>query len=115
MISRVVVLPAPLGPRRPKISPSDTENEIPSTAVRSPYFFTRLRTSMMFPILLPSGLSLHRARDSRRHVHRPATHPHTRTPAHPNHPHTHTPPRRHAGEASAPRQFPGGIRPSRDI
>ena len=32
----VVVLPAPLGPRKPKISPGSTSNEISSTAVSSP-------------------------------------------------------------------------------
>ena len=30
----VVVLPAPFGPRKPKTSPSFTEKEMPSTAVR---------------------------------------------------------------------------------
>ncbi len=35
-ILMVVVLPAPLGPRNPKISPGSTSNEIPSTAVSSP-------------------------------------------------------------------------------
>ena len=32
MISMVVVLPAPFGPRRPKTSPSLTVKEMPSTA-----------------------------------------------------------------------------------
>jgi hypothetical protein len=36
MISTVVVLPAPFGPSRTKISPGSTENEMPSTAARSP-------------------------------------------------------------------------------
>jgi hypothetical protein len=31
-----VDFPAPFGPRRPKISPRPTENEISSTAVKSP-------------------------------------------------------------------------------
>jgi len=35
-ISSVVVLPAPLGPRMPKISPRSTVSEMPSTATRSP-------------------------------------------------------------------------------
>ncbi len=35
-ISRMVVLPAPFGPRMPKNSPSETEKETPSTALRSP-------------------------------------------------------------------------------
>ena len=34
--STVVVLPAPFGPRMAKISPSSTEKDTPSTAVRSP-------------------------------------------------------------------------------
>ena len=36
MDSTVVVLPAPLGPRMPKISPSSTSKETPSTAARPP-------------------------------------------------------------------------------
>ena len=36
IIRVVVVLPAPLGPRKPKHSPSWTSKSIPSTAVRSP-------------------------------------------------------------------------------
>ena len=41
-----VDLPAPFGPRRPKISPSSTANVIPFTAVKSPNFLTIFRTSM---------------------------------------------------------------------
>ena len=37
----MVVLPAPLGPRRPTISPSFTEKEISLTAVKSPNFLVR--------------------------------------------------------------------------
>ena len=37
----VVVLPAPLGPRRPTISPLPTEKEMSSTALKSPYSFVR--------------------------------------------------------------------------
>src|SRR5438445_444779 len=40
-ISTVVVLPAPFGPSKPKISRSLTRNEMPSTATRLPY---RLRS-----------------------------------------------------------------------
>src|SRR3990172_126176 len=36
-----VVLPAPLGPRRPKNSPSGTSRLTPPNAVSSPYFLTR--------------------------------------------------------------------------
>ena len=42
IISIVVVLPAPLGPRRPKISPRATSKLTPSTAFTAPY---ALRTS----------------------------------------------------------------------
>jgi hypothetical protein len=37
MIRIVVVLPAPLGPTKPYIWPRSTENETPSSALRSPY------------------------------------------------------------------------------
>src|SRR5215212_9178208 len=38
----VVVLPAPFGPRKPKISPLATERLRSFTAVKSPYFLVRL-------------------------------------------------------------------------
>ena len=41
----MVVLPAPLGPRNPNSSPGSTENEMPSTAVKSPKRLTRPSTS----------------------------------------------------------------------
>src|SRR5881296_169527 len=41
----VVVLPAPFGPRRPRISPGRISNEMPSTAVKSPNRFIRPWTS----------------------------------------------------------------------
>ena len=37
----VVVLPAPLGPKNPKVSPAATEKLISLTAVASPNFLTR--------------------------------------------------------------------------
>src|SRR5213079_383620 len=43
-----VDLPAPLGPSRPKISPSSTAKLMPSTAVKSPNFLRMLRTSIAF-------------------------------------------------------------------
>ena len=43
----VVVLPAPFGPRKPKISPRRTWSEMPSTAVKSPYFFVRSWIAIM--------------------------------------------------------------------
>src|SRR5215471_12118101 len=42
----VVVFPAPLGPRRPKISPGATENERSSTACTSPKDLQRRRISI---------------------------------------------------------------------
>src|SRR5215467_6371854 len=44
--SIVVVLPAPLGPIRPKISPWRTSNDTSSTATVDPYALRRLETSM---------------------------------------------------------------------
>src|SRR5512137_1631349 len=46
-IEMVCVLPAPLGPSKPKTSPSSTVKLSPFTASKSPYFFTRLSTSRM--------------------------------------------------------------------
>jgi hypothetical protein len=46
-IEMAVVLPAPLGPSKLKISPSLISNEIPFTAVKSPNFLTRFLTSRM--------------------------------------------------------------------
>src|SRR5207245_10816321 len=43
----VVVLPAPLGPRKPWISPGSTERLTPSTAVRGPYVLTCDSTAIM--------------------------------------------------------------------
>ena len=45
-IRNVVVLPAPLGPNRPKISPRRTSNEVLATAVKSPKRRTRSLTTM---------------------------------------------------------------------
>src|SRR5215213_9892302 len=45
-ISTVVVLPAPLGPRRPNTSPRRTVKEIPRTAATSPYSLRRSSTSI---------------------------------------------------------------------
>ena len=44
--SMVVVLPAPLGPMSPKISPSNTSKETSSTATVEPYRLRRWATSM---------------------------------------------------------------------
>ena len=41
-----VLLPAPFGPSRPKICPSLTLKETPSTAVKSPYFLVMFSTTM---------------------------------------------------------------------
>src|SRR5687768_15471705 len=40
----VVLLPAPLGPRKPTISPFSTSNEMSFTAVKEPYFLVRYWT-----------------------------------------------------------------------
>src|SRR5690242_2544657 len=45
----VVVLPAPLGPRKPKTSPDATSKSIPLTASRSPYRFDRPATTTAGP------------------------------------------------------------------
>src|SRR6516162_2376259 len=47
----VVVLPAPLGPRKPKMTPSGTANEAWSTAVKPLKRLTRSRASMIAPII----------------------------------------------------------------
>src|SRR3989304_5869806 len=44
-IEIVWVLPAPLGPSRPKTSPSSTEKLMPLTASKSPYFLTSTPSS----------------------------------------------------------------------
>ena len=46
--STVVVLPAPFGPRIPKISPGATVNEMSSTATRFPYVLRRLAISTAY-------------------------------------------------------------------
>ncbi len=42
-----VVFPAPLAPKKPKISPLATSNEMVFTAVKSPKVLVRLRTDMI--------------------------------------------------------------------
>src|SRR6266849_6260572 len=68
-IEMVVVLPAPLGPRRAKNSPGSTSNEIPSTALTLPfrYRLTRSRTSIAGAI---SALRLPRRREMLARQHR---------------------------------------------
>src|SRR5687768_11553087 len=53
IIRIVVVLPAPLRPRRPVMVPRRTVNEIPSTARTSPNVFLTSRTARISPIGLP--------------------------------------------------------------
>lgn len=48
----VVLFPAPLGPKNPKISPFFTEKEISSTAVTSPNDFARDFVSMEYNTLI---------------------------------------------------------------
>src|SRR5688572_27341487 len=47
MMRMVVVLPAPFGPRKPKISPAAASRVSRSTAVKSPYLFVRSRISII--------------------------------------------------------------------
>jgi hypothetical protein len=47
----VVVLPAPLGPRKPKISPGETLKLMLSTAARSLYFLTRFSTWIILSVI----------------------------------------------------------------
>jgi hypothetical protein len=47
IIRMVVDLPAPLGPRKPRISPLPTEKETPLTAFFGPNSFTRFSTWIM--------------------------------------------------------------------
>src|SRR5262245_24582937 len=53
----VVVLPAPLGPRKPTISPTSSENPMPSTAVRRPKVFLRPSTCSSMWIVDPVKVS----------------------------------------------------------
>src|SRR3569623_245560 len=64
----VVVLPAPLGPSRPKHSPRRTVRSRPRTTSVSPYFFVRPRTfSMDRPPETPASVpSACRGRNARR-------------------------------------------------
>ena len=55
-IRMVVVLPAPLGPRKPTTSPLGTSKETSSTATVGPNRLVRFRTSIMLP-LSPVGFS----------------------------------------------------------
>jgi hypothetical protein len=53
----VVVLPAPLGPRKPKTSPTSTPKESPSRARREPYSFERSLVSTIL-MALPAPRTL---------------------------------------------------------
>src|SRR6202166_4131173 len=54
----VVDLPAPLGPRNPKISPRFTSSETRSTAVKSPKRFTRFSIRTAGPVVSGGTSSL---------------------------------------------------------
>src|SRR3954447_20515346 len=58
-IRSVVVLPAPLGPRKPVMRPGSTEKDRESTAVKVPKRLVRLLTSIRVPsgIMWASALS----------------------------------------------------------
>src|SRR2546422_6158067 len=69
----VVVLPAPFGPSRPRISPCRMSNETPSTAVKSPKRLVRFRTWTIGSVISqtckdgvrePTGLSLRAKRSN---------------------------------------------------
>ena len=51
----VVLLPAPLGPKNPNISPFSTEKEISFTATKSPNDFVRDFVSIEFNDLISCG------------------------------------------------------------
>src|SRR6185503_16433967 len=57
-ISTVVVLPAPLGPSRPKTSPGSISKSIPLTASTSPYDFFRALTEIAGEVALMVGMPL---------------------------------------------------------
>ena len=59
MISSVVVLPAPLGPRMPKNSPASTSNETPSTARTSPYVLLSSSTLISAPMACQTPMRRH--------------------------------------------------------
>ena len=59
----VVVLPAPLGPRRPSTVPSGTTKDTPSTATVSPKCLTRPSASIAGRVM---GVTLAAGTDSRR-------------------------------------------------
>src|SRR5690606_26534867 len=48
-----VLLPAPFGPRNENISPSDTSKLIPSTAVKSPYWWKSSFTEIIGSVMRP--------------------------------------------------------------
>ena len=58
----VVVLPAPLGPRKPKISPRPMVKLIPLTAVNSPNFLVRLEASTAYSFISTSRNTHHASR-----------------------------------------------------
>src|SRR5258708_40241250 len=69
----VVVLPAPFGPRKPKISPGTAVSETSSTAVKSSYFLVRLRISIMPLPAERSGESVMQAETAAFDTHWPRT------------------------------------------
>src|SRR6185312_8467689 len=63
MAANSVVLPAPLGPIRPTISPMRTSSDALSTAFRPPNAFDRSRTSSMATPSQQAGEAVGQARD----------------------------------------------------
>src|SRR5262245_60224980 len=54
---RLVVLPAPFGPRKPTIPPAPTRNEMPRTASTAPKVLRRSRTSIIACAMPLPGIS----------------------------------------------------------
>src|SRR5690348_10170748 len=62
-IRRVVVLPAPFGPRKPKISPSATWRSIPTTASTVVRLVRKDLRSPLVSIIISGSISTYRARE----------------------------------------------------
>ena len=54
-----VLLPAPFGPSKPKISPSATSKVMPPTASKSPYRLTMFSTAMRRRLTWLAGRGIH--------------------------------------------------------
>src|SRR5579885_389534 len=79
----VVVLPAPLGPSRPVISPSRAVNDTPSTAFTSPKDLCRFLTSIIAGTPHPFALRYRRANIDLKKAVRASIPQHERLPSQP--------------------------------